>query len=216
MKVIIPNGFFITFEGPEGAGKTTQTRLLQRALENKNYDVRVTREPGGTPLGEELRRLLKCSGEAEPVCPEAELLLFGASRAQHMTRVIRPHLEAGGVVICDRFADSTSAYQGSARKLDPEFIAAMHRFTLADRWPDLTLLLDIAVEKGFERVSRRNASGDSGDRIEGEPTAFHEKVRQGFRGLARNDPGRFRIIPADRPPERVHAHILEIVNRALA
>jgi len=215
VKMTIPNGLFITFEGPEGAGKSTQVKLLCEDLRRSGHDVFVTREPGGTPLGEKLRRLIKHFGGPGSVCPQAELLMFGASRAQHMEEVIIPQLANGKIVICDRFADSTTVYQGMARQLDAEFIEAMHRFTLEGRRPDLTLLLDIDVSRGFERTRKRNVTTAPGDRIEAESREFHENVRQGFLKLARLEPSRIQLISADRPVEQVHADILEIVNRVL-
>ena len=212
----VQGGFFITFEGPEGAGKTTQIRLLERVLDARGYAVKVTREPGGTLLGERLRELIKHFDAAEGVVPEAELLMFGASRAQHMRLVILPHLAAGGIVLCDRFADSTTVYQGLARGLDRTFIDAMHRFTIGARWPDLTLLLDLEVDTGFERTRQRHlAAPGPVDRIEAESRAFHEAVRRGFLQLAQAEPQRFRVIAAAAPPETVHARILEDLDRAL-
>lgn len=212
----IQGGFFVTFEGPEGAGKTTQIGRLQEALGRRGYDVRVTREPGGTALGERLRDLLKHFDDPEGVTPEAELLLFGASRAQHLRLVIEPHLDRGGVVLCDRFADSTTVYQGLARGLDPDFIAAMHRFTIGRRWPDLTLVLDLDVEVGHERARQRERlTPGPADRIEAEAKPFHEAVRQGFLTLAAADPKRFRVIAADADPAAVYTRILQEVDRAL-
>lgn len=216
LRAVLPHGLFVSFEGPEGAGKSTQIALLSTVLRDRGYAVTVTREPGGTPLGEQLRDLIKHFGGPEAVSPRAELLLFGASRAQHMDEIIEPHLARGGVVLCDRFADSTTVYQGCARRLDPEFIRAMHRFTLADRWPDLTILLDIPAEQGLVRARNRAGNGTRPDRIEAESPEFHEAVRQGFLDLAAREPGRFRVISAERPVAVVHADILEVVNGALA
>jgi dTMP kinase len=212
----IQGGFFITFEGPEGAGKTTQIGLLENVLRGRGFAVTVTREPGGTLLGERLRELIKHFDGPEGVAPEAELLMFGASRAQHLRLLIQPHLAAGGIVLCDRFADSTTVYQGLARGLDRSFIEAMHRFTVGERWPDLTFLLDLEVDAGLERArQRRLATPGPVDRIEAESRPFHEAVRQGFLQLAQANPGRFRIVAAAAPPETVHARILEGLDRAL-
>ena len=208
------NGLFITFEGPEGAGKTTQMIRLRDTLTEKGHCVVLTREPGGTVLGEKLRHLIKHFDAPEGVAPEAELLMFGASRAQHMRCIITPHLAMGGVVLCDRFADSTTVYQGVARGLDPAFISAMHRFTVGDCWPDLTLLLDLDVDAGSARAHHRN--GTASDRIEDEPRAFHEAVRQGFLDLARREPERIKVIDANGSPDLVHARILEVVNRVVS
>lgn len=212
----IQGGFFVTFEGPEGAGKTTQIELLNRVLSARGYAVTVTREPGGTRLGERLRELIKHFDDPEGVAPEAELLLFGASRAQHVRLVIGPHLARGGIVLCDRFADSTTVYQGLARGLDPAFIAAMHRFTLGTRWPDLTFVMDLDVDAGFERARQRQlAAPGPADRIEAESRPFHEAVRRGFLELAAREPGRVRVIAAAAAPDVVHARILEELDRAL-
>lgn len=212
----IQGGFFVTFEGPEGAGKTTQIDLLSRVLSARGFDVKVTREPGGTRLGERLRELIKHFDDPEGVVPEAELLLFGASRAQHLRLVIAPHLDRGGIVLCDRFADSTTVYQGLARGLDPAFIQALHHFTIGDRWPDLTFVMDLDVDAGFARTrSRRLATPGPADRIEAESRPFHEAVRRGFLELAASDPRRFRVIAAAAAPEVVHARILEELDHAL-
>ena len=207
-------GIFITLEGPEGAGKSTQIDRLSTALTAQGRDVLCTREPGGTALGEELRRLIKHFGKPGEVCPEAELLMFGASRAQLMREVIVPHLRTGGVVISDRFADSTTVYQGIARKLDPDFIERMHALTLSGRWPDLTLLLDLEPSAGLSRTRGRRGQA-APDRIEAESGEFHEAVRAGFLKLAEAHPERIKIIRADAPPDEVHEHIMEVVGRVL-
>ncbi len=219
---IVPNhesavnrtGLFITFEGPEGAGKSTQISLLADVFRQRGRAVLTTREPGGTPLGEELRRLVKHFGGPGSVAPEAELLMFGASRAQLVRHVIRPHLEQGGVVLCDRFADSTTVYQGLARGLDPAFIERLHDFTLGDCWPDLTFVLDVSVETGFSRA-RARSQGAPVDRIEAEARPFHETVRQGFLALAERHPERFRVLDGEAPPAAVHRHVLECLDHAL-
>lgn len=209
----IAGGLFVTLEGPEGAGKTTQIELLSEALTSAGYAVLKTREPGGTPLGEQLRQLLMCRDGA-PVAPEAELLLFGASRAQHMRERILPHLEQGGVVLCDRFLDSTTAYQGYARKLDMAFIAAMHDFSVCGRWPNLTFLLDISLEESRRRTRGRDGAAPN-DRFEAEDNDFHRLVHAGFHDLARQFPQRFRVIDAERPAAAIAADILAEVRHAL-
>lgn len=216
----IQGGFFITFEGPEGAGKSTQIRCLARQLKQRGYALCVTREPGGTRLGERLRYLIKHFPGPDTVTPEAELLMFGASRAQLLRQVILPHLAAGGLVLCDRFADSTSVYQGLARGLDLAFIDAMHRFTIGNRWPDLTFLLDLDTDTGLARARRRRGARRGprrgpGDRIEAESRAFHQTVREGFLELARAEPRRFRIVDAAADRDTVRARILAEVDRAL-
>lgn len=211
----IDKGLFITFEGPEGSGKSTQIQRLAVTLRNDGYDVLVTREPGGTPLGEQLRNLIKHFNGPGGVCDEAELLMFGASRAQLMQHVVEPHLAGNGIVLCDRFADSTTVYQGAARGLDVEFIQTMHEFTLHGRWPDLTLLLDIDVDEGFRRARSRDPEAQTTDRFEAESESFHHRVREGFRRLAESQSARFRLVNAAETPDQVEKQIREIVYRVL-
>lgn len=213
----LSNGFFISLEGPEGGGKSTQTTMLYESLRDCGYNVLRTREPGGTELGERLRDLIKHFGGPDSITHESEVLMFGASRAQLMRRVVLPHLNDGGIVVCDRFADSTTVYQGDARDLDREFLERMHTFTLGDRWPDLTLLLDISVETGLGRklCETGNNAHIPGDRIEAESEAFHQKVRMGFLELARQHASRVKIVRADAPRESVHRQIMEIVENAI-
>jgi dTMP kinase len=211
----IDQGFFISLEGPEGAGKSTQQLLLAEALRKQGYEVHLTREPGGTELGEKLRQLIKYFHGQAPVASEAELLLFGACRAQLMQEVIQPRLAAGSVVICDRFTDSTTVYQGCARGLPAEFIERMHAFTINDRWPDLTLLIDIDVETSFRRAQKRGKANLAADRFESESRDFHQKVRQGFLDLAAAHPKRIHIVSGMAPAGEVHQTIMEIADRAL-
>lgn len=211
----IPGGFFITLEGPEAAGKSTQLTRLAAALETRGYSVHRTREPGGTPLGEEVRKLVKHFGGPHSICAASELLLFGASRAQLMHETIQPALQQGAVVLCDRFADSTTVYQGIARRLDLAFIRQMHRLTTAGRMPDLTLLLDVDRRTSLARQHLRNGDRQAKDRFEAEQDAFHHLVREGFRQLARQEPQRIKRINADRPATDVHRNIMDIVNRGL-
>ena len=207
-------GLLVTFEGPEGAGKSTQIDLLADVLRQRGRTVLTTREPGGTPLGEEVRTLVKHFGKPGSIADEAELLLFGASRAQLMRHVIQPRLDAGDVILCDRFADSTTVYQGLARGLDADFIERMHEFTLGGRWPDLTFLLDVTVDTGFSRVRQRRANGPT-DRIEAESRNFHEAVRKGFLTLAKRHPERIRTISGEAPAADIHRTILEAFDHAL-
>jgi len=211
----LPNGFFVTLEGPEGAGKTTQQTMLADHLRRRGYDVLQIREPGGTPLGERIRELLLKRDAALPLCPEAELLLFGASRVQLVQEIILPHLQSGGVVVCDRCMDSTTVYQGAGRDLDAGFIMKMHAFCMGDRLPDLTFLLDLHTRVGFERVMGRDGHAAEDDRFQSEAVAFHERVRNGFLELARKHPERIRTVQADASPSAVHAAIMEILDRAL-
>ncbi len=208
----MPEGRLITFEGVEGAGKSTQVRLLAAALRRHGREVVETREPGGTPLGEELRAIVK--HHPGDLAPAAELLIFAACRAQLVEHLIRPALERDAIVLCDRFADSTTVYQGLARGLDLAFIQLLHEFTLGnDCVPALTLLLDLPAEGGLARAAARG--GVAADRFEAEGAAFHTAIRDGFLTLAKAEPNRFRVIPADLPPEEVHRRILPEVFHAL-
>ena len=208
------HGLFITFEGPEGSGKTTQIKLLEERLKEQDYEVLTTREPGGTLLGEELRTLLM-TFQAEEITAEAELMMFSASRIQHIKRVILPFLKRGGVVLCDRFIDSTTAYQGYARGLDIEFIHTINDFAICGRYPDLTIVLDLDVEIGLARTRERAHGTVTNDRIEAESRAFHTAVRNGFLEIARKEPGRVKVFDANRPVELVQADVWWEVYHAL-
>ncbi len=209
-------GKFITFEGPEGCGKSTQSRLLVENLEAQGIKVLCTREPGGTATGEAIRNILQHDAAGEPLSERAELLLFTASRSQLMNRVILPALEAGEWVVCDRFIDSTMAYQGFARGMDIATLDAINEFAVHGRKPDLTILLDLDIERGFERLEERYAGGkESHDRFEREARDFHRRVRNGYHQLAAREPERFRIIDSDRPIEEVSSDIWNAVKGAL-
>ena len=208
-------GLFISFEGVEGAGKSTQAEILSEKLESDGFDVLATREPGGTQIGDELRHIVQHVVGEDAVCDEAELLIFCASRAQLIQKRILPHLRKGGIVVCDRFLDSTTAYQGYGRHMDLELIANLHRFTVGDRWPDLTILLDFDVVNGLQRTKLRAGSQSIQDRIENESERFHQGVRQGFLKLAQQDPGRIRIIRADQEQATIHQKIMEYVYSAI-
>jgi len=205
------SGRFITFEGVEGCGKTTQIARLERYLEGQGYSVFVTREPGGTPLAEAIRELLLDVAHGT-MAPTTELLLYEAARAQHVAERIRPALAAGQVVLCDRFADSTTAYQGAGRGLHEETVVSLHHVATGGIWPDCTLLLDLAAAEGLERVRRRGGS----DRIQEETLAFHERVRQGFLCLAAREPQRIRIIDAAQSIEEVAQTICSHIRTVLA
>jgi dTMP kinase len=199
-------GFFITFEGSEGCGKTTQIERLARRLAGIDVgrEALVLREPGGTPLGEEVRGLLKRAAPGWSIEPEAELLLFAASRAQLVRATIAPALTAGRVVICDRFLDSTTVYQGVARRLDPALVAAINEFAAGARRPDVTFLLDIPAHLALERARRReSAQGQVPDRMELEPPAFYEQVRNGYLRVAQESADRFVIIDASRSIDEI-------------
>lgn len=211
-------GIFITFEGPEGCGKSTQIAMLARRLREDGYVVQTTREPGGTPAGEAIRGILQHDTAGSDICAAAETLLFEASRAQLVCRVIRPALERGEIVLCDRFADSTTAYQGYGRGFDVETLLQLHNFALAGTWPVLTLLLDISVEDGFRRIHARSArqGGEALDRMERESRDFHCRVTEGFRDMARRWPERLRRIDASGSVEDVHSAVWTLVKAVVS
>jgi dTMP kinase len=193
-------GKFITFEGPEGSGKSTHIQGLAERLRAAGIDVLVTREPGGTPTGEAIRGLLQHDRAGEPIAAEAELLLFEASRAQLVQRVIVPALRQGTWVLCDRFADSTTAYQGYGRGFNLKSVLAINGFAVQGCVPDMTLLLDVSIAQGFRRLTHRNRKRRTPhDRFEREHRGFHERVRAGFLKLARRWPKRICVIDTARP-----------------
>lgn len=208
-------GKFITLEGPEGAGKSTQAAMLISRLESRGIEVIYTREPGGTPLGEAIRGILQYNTAGEPPCPESEVLLFEASRAQLVRRFILPALERGAWVVCDRFADSTAAYQGFGRDFPVELMETLNAFAIGPAVPDMTLLFDINVSLGLQRCAKRQHGQPAPfDRIESETLEFHERVRRGYLELARRHPDRFRKIDAMRPPNEVADAVWEVVSHA--
>ena len=207
-------GRFITFEGPEGGGKTTQAKRLIESLKARGVETLYAREPGGTKTGEAIRGILQHDHAGEPIVPEAEVLLFEASRAQLTARVIRPALEAGTWVVCDRFADSTTAYQGYGRLFGADRMILLNDFATAGLAPDVTFLLDLTLDAGFGRLARRQADTGSGpDRMEREERDFHERVRAGYLDLARRWPGRFITIDAARSADEVAADVWKHVER---
>ena len=206
-------GLFITFEGPECSGKTTQIMRLKEHLSGQGRDVLCTREPGGTPLAEAIRGLLLDRRE-EAVTTEAELLLFSAGRAQHVAHRIRPHLAKGGIVICDRFIDSTTAYQGYARGVSLDFIRRLNAFAIGETVPDVTFLLDLPLEETRRRLARRNGAGGE-DRMEAENNSFHQKVREGFLAIARENPDRFRVVDATQDIDQIAAIIRKETEHAI-
>jgi len=210
-------GRFISFEGPEGSGKSTQARGLTEWLTAAGHAVTAVREPGGSPVGEAIRQLLQHDAAGEAPVAAAETLLFEASRAQLAATVIGPALTAGRIVVCDRYADSTTAYQGYGRGFDIERILMLHEFAVDGLYPDLTLLIDVPPETGFARLRERSrASGAELDRMEREDRAFHVRVRDGFLSLAARFPERITVVDGTAGIEVVTARVREAVTALLA
>ena len=205
-------GRFISLEGIEGAGKSTLARALEATLVARGLTVRLTREPGGTPLAERLRALLLERG-AEYISAEAETLLMFAARAVHLENLIRPVLASGAWVICDRFSDATRAYQGAGRGVDAELIERLANSVHGNLWPHRTLLLDLPVDTGLMRARKRAGSGD---RFEDEDRRFFERVRARYLALAAAEPARVRIVDAAQAPERVAERALDALADLLA
>jgi len=196
---------FITFEGGEGSGKSTQIKLLKDYFQTLGKSVLLTREPGGTPAAEAIRELL-LTGHEDKWHKISETLLFQAARVEHVERVIKPALAEGKIVLCDRFVDSTIVYQGICKQLGVEYIEQLHKFTLGDFRPDVTIILDIAPEIGLKRASSR-AGNET--RFENMNIEFHHNVRTGFLQLAEKNPSRYIIINADQDIDQVHADIIK-------
>jgi dTMP kinase len=208
---------FITFEGIEGCGKTTQIRMAGDDLKRRKIPVLVTEEPGGAVLGKHIRKLLLNQGECR-IDAKAELLLFAAARAQHVQEVIRPALAADRVVLCDRFSDATLAYQGFGRGLNLELIKSLNHFSTAALEPDLTILFDLPVEVGLGRAIDRIAhirGAPREDRFEREERAFHQKVRDGYLSLAKEEPGRFRVIDASHNVQAIHREVCAMIGTVI-
>lgn len=209
---------FITCEGGEGSGKSTLIERLAHTLKKRGYDVVTTREPGGIPLGERIRQLLLRTNGNETIGSKAELLLFLAARAQHIDELIKPALDAGKIVLCDRFNDSTVAYQGYARGLGIEAVQRLCNFVCNGIEPDLTLFLDVDPTEGLQRSQRldkdTSAAGQV-DRIEGEQLEFHQRVRQGMRRLVAQFPERMRVIDAHQPQDTVFETALKFLEPLL-
>jgi dTMP kinase len=206
-------GRFITFEGGEGTGKSTHSQMLAARLKSLGIDVALTREPGGSP-GAEILRYVLLSGAARPLGPDAEALLFAAARDDHLTTLIRPALDHGKWVVCDRFADSTRVYQGVAGNVDPQVIRALERIVVGGTKPDLTFILDVPAKVGMQRATQRRGKGDA-DRFEGEALVFHERLRDGFLTLAANEPERCVLIDATATKEAVAGQIWHVVQKRL-
>ncbi|MDI6776041.1 MAG: dTMP kinase [Syntrophales bacterium] len=192
-------GQFITFEGIEGCGKTTQIRMASEYLKRHHIPFLITSEPGGTPLGEKIREILLNRGGYK-ICAEAEILLFSAARVQHVRDVISPALSEGKIVLCDRFSDSTMVYQGLGRGLDLDFIRGLNAIVSVGLKPDLTLVFDLPVEIGLKRARERMRFEGSAleDRFEREDLEFHRRIREGYLLLAKQEPGRFRVIDGEK------------------
>ena len=208
---------FITLEGIEGSGKTSQAEAVVAFLTDRGHRCLLTREPGGTRIGRQIRSIL-LDPENRDVAPAAELLLYMADRAQHIQTLIHPALQSGQTVICDRYVDATVVYQGYARGLNVEGILRLHEMVLGGLKPDLTVVLDLAPETGLARAWRQISSGErtgSESRFEKEDLDFHRKIREGYLDLARQQPDRIRVVDADRPPERVREDILRILAASL-
>lgn len=211
MKKSKHKGLFITFEGGDGAGKSTLIKKLYSYLEKKKYAVIPTRAPGGTEIGEDIRNLI-LHKHTPPLSLRAELLLFLADRAQHVDEFIFPHLNQGKIVLCDRFTDSTIAYQSGARGFNETLVNDLCYFAAAGLHPDLTLYLDLDPKIGFERTQETRLSKD---RIESEHIQFHQRIRKAFRKIAKNDPKRFIMIDASQTPEKVYAEAKKRIDAIL-
>lgn len=209
----IPGGFFITFEGIEGCGKSTQAALLASRLTELGYEVTRTREPGGTEIGRRIRAVL-LDPDSSGMTGLTELMLYAADRAQHMAEVIEPALLSGGVVVCDRFSDATMAYQGYGRGLDTEVIRTLTGMAARGRRPNLTLLMDLPVEEGLRRAIERNdADGAHKEaRFEQEAVEFHDKVRRGYTAIAKAEPDRVRTVAASGTIESIRDSVFNLVE----
>jgi dTMP kinase len=206
-------GVFITFEGIDGCGKSTQLRMLAGELRRRGREVVATREPGGTPLGESLRRaLLDADGQVDSL---AELLVFAADRAQHVRALVRPALESDRVVLSDRYTDATYAYQGGGRGFSDETIAEVVALATGGLRPDLTLIFDLPVEEGMRRAQQRAAGRMPPDRIDAEDAAFHTRVRDAYLRLAAAEPTRVRLVDASGSAQEIHAQVMSLVRPLL-
>lgn len=209
---MIASGLFITLEGGEGVGKSTQMRMLVRRLEGSGWKVEATREPGATPLGKRISDLVRSASGAGPV-DKAELMLYLADRAQHVERVIAPALAKGMAVVCDRFIDSSEVYQGRARGLGRDQVRRLNEWVCGQVWPDLTVVLDLDPEIGLQRaLERQDSLGLGLDRLESEAIDFHRQVQRGFLAQAESEPERIRVVDAGLPRDQVAESIWAQVN----
>lgn len=202
---------FITLEGPEGGGKTTHAKVLAEALKEKGFDVLLTREPGGSVIGDQIRQILM-SLENTSMHPSTEFLLFSASRAQHVREIIKPHLDQGGLVVSDRYYHSSLAYQGYGHGLDLDALGHVTRFATADLTPDLILLLDLPVQDG---LIRRREEGDW-NRLDAYEVEFHQRVREGYLSMAADDPSRWLIVDATAPMDEIQVELQSMVFHRLS
>ncbi len=210
------NGIFISFEGPEGSGKSTHAKLVIQKLEALGYEVISVRDPGGTYIGESIRNILQHESTDNDIHPATETLLFAACRAQLVNSVIKPAIASGKCVVADRFVDSTTAYQGYGRKFSLDEINNINNFAVNNTMPDITIMLDIPVEQGFDRVMHRNQENGKGlDRMERAGIDFHKRVYNGYKELAQQNPERFKVINSNRPQEEVAAAIWQEVEQIL-
>jgi len=210
----LARGFFITFEGGEGAGKSTQIERLARKMRAKKYDVLLTREPGGSPGAEAVRHVL-LSGAAEPFGPKMEALLFAAARSDHVEQVIRPAVERGSIVLCDRFLDSSRVYQGVTGGIDPAFMTALEQVAINGMMPDMTLIFDIDPAEGLRRATLRRGSDAGADRFEKETLAIHQARRDAFLAIAAAEPERCIVVDASADPDTVEHVVTAAVFAAL-
>ncbi|MEE2524955.1 dTMP kinase [Hyphobacterium sp. HN65] len=206
------SGLFVTLEGGEGSGKSTLARALDEALSAAGHSVVMTREPGGTPGAEQIRQLLVC-GDASRWSAKTEALLFYAARTDHVEKVIRPAIEAGQIVICDRFSDSTMAYQGAAGGVPLDELKQLHALVLGDFKPDLTLLIDLDPDAGLARTQERDGSEA---RFESKALAFHKRLRAAYKELSASEPDRFCVLDGELPPDELAEIAISAIERTLA
>lgn len=208
-------GRFITLEGGEGVGKSTQATLLQAALKSRGIDAIITREPGGTPFAEAVRDFILRGSQSTPGTPLAETLMFFAARADHVAQLIAPAVAQGKWVICDRFTDSTRAYQGAASGLSDQTILEIDRIAVGATQPDLTLIMDLPAIDGLKRADIRRGNSEARDTFESRTLAFHERIRAGFLDIARREPQRCAVVDASGTPDAVAQAIWSAVSQRL-
>ena len=211
MTSAVSRGGFLTFEGGEGTGKSTQARLLAEKVRETGREVLLTREPGGSPRAERIREAL-LSGAVKPLGPVAEAMMFAAARLDHLAEAIRPALARGAMVVCDRFVDSTRVYQGLLEGVDPKLLSGLERIVVGETMPDLTIVLDLDVAEGLARARNRRGQGAAPDRFEREAEGFHDGLRRGFLGIAEREPERCLVLDATRPAEELARTIWLLVQ----